>query len=154
MCKEINRFIVAIEGICHAIGTERHLRFHLVACFYVVFFGFLYELTRTLWCITMLSASSVIGFELINTAVESLCNYVQPSFHSLIKVTKDISSGGVLVSAVFAFANGLIIFGNRDKFIFVLNFYLSYPIATLSLITTIIVSIIFIFFYRQIGNIA
>ena len=154
MCKEINRFIVAIEGICHAIGTERHLRFHLVACFYVVFFGFLYGLTRAQWCITLLTASSVIGFELMNTAVESLCNYVQPSFHPLIKVTKDISSGGVLSSAVFAFANGLIIFGNRDKFLFVLNFYLSYPIAKLSLITTIIVSIIFIFFYRQIGNIA
>ena len=154
MCKEINRFIVAIEGICHAIGTERHLRFHLVACFYVIFFGFLYGLTRTLWCITMLSASSVIGFELINTSVESLCNFVKPSFHPLIKVTKDIASGCVLTSAVFAFVNGLIIFGNRDKFIFVLNFYLSYPIATLSLITTIIVSIIFIFFYRQIGNIA
>lgn len=148
MCKEINRFIVAIEGICHAIGTERHLRFHLVACFYVVFFGFLYGLTRALWCITLLTASSVIGFELINTAVESLCNYVQPSFHSLIKVTKDISSGGVLVSAVFAFVNGLIIFGQKDKFLFVLNFYLSYPNAIISLGVTTIISIIFIF-YKQ-----
>ena len=149
MCKEINRFIVAIEGICHAIGTERHLRFHLVACFYVVFFGFLYSLTRAEWGIALLCASSVIGFELINTAVESLCDFVQPSFHPLIKITKDISSGCVLVSAVFAFANGIIIFGNRDKFLFILNFYLSYTSEILSLVVTIIVSLIFIFFYKK-----
>lgn len=149
MYKEINRFFVAIEGICHAIGTERHLRFHLVACFYVIFFGFLYGFSQFQWCITLLSASSVIVFELMNTAVESLCNYVQPSFHPLIKVTKDISSGGVLMSAVFAFVNGLIIFGNEDKFLFVLNFYLSYPTAILSLGVTMIVSLIFIFFYKQ-----
>ena len=112
----------------------------------MVFFGFLYSLTRALWCITLLTASSVIGFELINTAVESLCDFVQPSFHPLIKITKDISSGCVLVSAVFAFANGIIVFGNRDKFLFILNFYLSYPSAILSLVVTIIVSFIFIFF--------
>lgn len=146
MHKEVKKFVVAIEGICHAIRTESHLRFHLVACFYVIFFGFLYSLSRALWCITLLSASSVIGFELINTAVESLCDFVQPSFHPLIKITKDISSGGVLVSAVFALANGIIIFGNWDKFIFILNFYLSYPSAILSLVVTIIVSLIFIFF--------
>lgn len=146
MHREVKKFVVAIEGICHAIRTESHLRFHLVACFYVIFFGFLYSLTRALWCITLLSASSVIGFELINTAVESLCDFVQPSFHPLIKITKDISSGCVLVSAVFAFTNGIIIFGNWDKFIFILNFYLSYPSAILSLVVTIIVSLIFIFF--------
>ncbi|MCI6652956.1 MAG: diacylglycerol kinase family protein [Ruminococcus sp.] len=149
MCREVNRFVVAIEGICHAIRTESHLRFHLVACFYVVFFGFLYSLTRALWCITLLTASSVIGFEFINTAVESLCDFVQPSFHPLIKITKDISSGCVLVSAVFAFANGIIIFGNRDKFLFILKFYLSYPSAILSLVVTIIVSLIFIFFTKS-----
>ena len=149
MCKEINRFIVAIEGICHAIGTERHLRFHLVACFYVVFFGFLYSLSRVEWGIALLCASSVIGFELINTAVESLCDFVHPSFHHLIKITKDISSGCVLVSAVFAFANGILIFGNRDKFLFILKFYLSYPSAILSLVVTIIVSLIFIFFTKS-----
>lgn len=148
MCKEINRFIVAIEGICHAIGTERHLRFHLVACFYVVFFGFLYRLSRVEWGIAMLCASSVICFELINTAVESLCDYIKPSFHPLIKVTKDIASGCVLTSAVFAFVNGLIIFGQKDKFLFVLNFYLSYPNAIISLGVTTIISIIFIF-YKQ-----
>ena len=151
MCKEINRFIVAIEGICHAIGTERHLRFHLVACFYVVFFGFLYGLTRVQWCITMLSASSVIGFELINTSVESLCDYIKPSFHPLIKVTKDIASGCVLTSAVFAFVNGLIIFGQKDKFLFVLNFYLSYPNAIISLGVTTIISIIFIFYKQRVS---
>lgn len=145
MFREVNRFVVAIEGICHAIRTESHLRFHLVACFYVIFFGFLYNLSGVEWGIVLLCASSVIGFELINTAVESLCDFVQPSFHPLIKITKDISSGGVLVSALFAFANGIIIFGNRDKFLFILNFYLSYPTAILSLITTVIVSVLFIF---------
>ena len=83
------------------------------------------------------------------TAVESLCDFVQPSFHPLIKITKDISSGCVLVSAVFAFANGIIIFGNRAKFLFILNFYLSYPSAILSLVVTIIVSFIFIFFTKS-----
>ena len=149
MYREVNRFVVAIEGICHAIRTESHLRFHLVACFYVVFFGFFYSLSRVEWGIALLCASSVIGFELINTAVESLCDFVQPSFHPLIKITKDISSGCVLVSAVFAFANGIIIFGNRDKFLFILNFYLSYPSAILSLVVTIIVSLIFIFFTKS-----
>ena len=48
--------------------------------------------------------------EALNTAFEYLCDVVSPEFHPLVRKSKDIAAGAVLLSAVGAAAIGLIIF--------------------------------------------
>jgi undecaprenol kinase/diacylglycerol kinase (ATP) len=52
----------------------------------------------------------VISFELINTAIEELCNMIHPEQHPLIKKIKDISAGAVLLAATGSVIASLIIF--------------------------------------------
>ena len=48
--------------------------------------------------------------EMINTAIEKLCDVVHLEQHPLIKKVKDIAAGAVLVSAVFSLITAAIIF--------------------------------------------
>jgi diacylglycerol kinase (ATP) len=52
----------------------------------------------------------VMGLEGVNTAIESLSDYVQPERDSRIGHIKDISAGAVLIGAVAAGIAGLIIY--------------------------------------------
>lgn len=48
----------------------------------------------------MLAAALVITMEMFNTAIEKLCDYLQPERDSRIGVIKDISAAAVFWSAV------------------------------------------------------
>jgi diacylglycerol kinase len=52
----------------------------------------------------------VISMEMLNTAIEKLCDVVHKELHPDIKRVKDIAAGAVLVSAIFSLMTGLIIF--------------------------------------------
>ena len=52
----------------------------------------------------------VIAMEMLNTAIEKLCDVVHQEVHPGIKKVKDIAAGAVLISAIFSLITGLIIF--------------------------------------------
>jgi diacylglycerol kinase len=52
----------------------------------------------------------VIGFEIMNTAMEKFLDIVHPDSHYQIRYIKDSMAGAVLVSAVIAFVVGVIVF--------------------------------------------
>lgn len=52
-----------------------------------------------LWIILILGVCLMVS-EMLNTAIEKLCNIVEPNYNSEIKVIKDICTGAVLVSGI------------------------------------------------------
>jgi diacylglycerol kinase len=48
--------------------------------------------------------------ELVNTAIEKLCDLVSPGFNPKVKFIKDVAAAAVLVSAIVAVVTALIIF--------------------------------------------
>ena len=52
----------------------------------------------------------VITLEMMNTAIEKLCDMVQPDKHPEVKIIKDIAAGAVLVAAVCSVIIGAFIF--------------------------------------------
>jgi diacylglycerol kinase len=48
--------------------------------------------------------------EMMNTAVEKLCNVVHQDIHPGIKLVKDIAAGAVLVSAIISVVIACVIF--------------------------------------------
>jgi undecaprenol kinase/diacylglycerol kinase (ATP) len=55
----------------------------------------------------LLCIAMVIGLEMLNSALEQLCNVVQKEYHPVIKSIKDMAAGAVLWASVFAAAIGL-----------------------------------------------
>ena len=62
------------------------------------------------WAIVFLTYAVLTGLELLNSAIESLANYVQPEEHPAMKRAKDLAAGAVLCAAIFAVAIGILLF--------------------------------------------
>jgi diacylglycerol kinase len=61
----------------------------------------------------VLTIGFVLITECVNTALETLCDLVQPSFHPLVKRAKDVTAGAVLIGALASVGVALLLFGPR-----------------------------------------
>lgn len=52
----------------------------------------------------------VLVLEMMNTALEYVCNLVTENYHPAVKVIKDLAAGAVLISAVGSVVIAFIIF--------------------------------------------
>ena len=55
-----------------------------------------------IWLALIASLLFVLSVEFMNTAVECLCDHVQPQKHSAIRITKDLASAAVFFVLVLA----------------------------------------------------
>ena len=99
----------AVEGLLHAVKTQRHMRWHAVACLAVVLLAPLLHVTPEEFALLCLAAALVVVGELFNTALENLVDLASPDFHPLAKAAKDVAAGAVLVAAFAAVAVGWVI---------------------------------------------
>ena len=72
--------------------------------------GFYVQITPVEWCILLMMIGIVIGFEMINTAIENLVNLVTRERKPLAGKIKDIAAGAVLFVSIIAVFVGIIIF--------------------------------------------
>ncbi len=92
-------FHCAWHGICAALRQERNLRIHLCAVVFVVMFGVWQDLSAGHWAIQLLCCALVVSLELINSALEALCDAFCTDQHPAVRYAKDVSAGAVLVCA-------------------------------------------------------
>lgn len=101
------RFRYALQGLQAAYRTESSFRFQCIATVGIFTLAALYGASAQWWAIIALSCGNVLGLELLNTALERALNLLHPSWHRMIKISKDCAAGAVLVASFFA----LIVFG-------------------------------------------
>jgi diacylglycerol kinase len=112
--KLLQSFRYALRGIAYAVRTQRNMRIHLVAVAVVVWCNTLAGLSTTHWCLELLCCMAVLSLELVNTAVERVCDRVTQMQNTLIGQAKDAAAGAVLVSAVGAVCVALLVFFRGD----------------------------------------
>jgi diacylglycerol kinase len=103
-------FLFAISVIIKVIKHERNFSIHLIALFLVTAAGYYFNISPAEWIMVIFAAALVMVTEMINSAVEYLCDYTSPQHNEKIKAVKDIAAGAVLLSAIAALIIGLIIF--------------------------------------------
>jgi diacylglycerol kinase (ATP) len=54
------------------------------------------------WVALIASLLFVLSVEFMNTAIERLCNHIQPDKHEAIRITKDLASAAVFFSLLLA----------------------------------------------------
>lgn len=138
-------FSYAIQGLWFCIRNERNMRIHFVIILFVLLFSRFYDFTNTEFIMLLLTFSSVIVSEMLNTALETVVNLVSQSYHQLAKLAKDISAGAVFISAVFSVTIGVILFWDLDTFTKIYQYFCDNPKFIFGLFVLIIISIIFIF---------
>lgn len=100
----------ALCGLVEMLRGQRNAWIHFFATAMVVIAGWSLGVSSLEWCLLTLSIAIVWVSEALNTAFEFLCDVASPEFHPLVKKSKDVAAGAVLVSAVGAMVIGLIIF--------------------------------------------
>ena len=142
-------FVYAFRGIFRTIANERNLRVHITCVVYMVsilLFTDWFTLSRTDWAILMLACGSVIGGEIVNTAIENAVNLASKEYTEYGKIAKDAAAGAVLVSAVFAVIVGIIILFQPEAFKAMYEYFAGNLPMFAVLVLSIIPATLFIFF--------
>ncbi|MBX3254344.1 MAG: diacylglycerol kinase family protein [Chitinophagaceae bacterium] len=108
--KTIRSFKYAAEGVLLFFRHERNARIQFFAATVSVVLGLWLHITTVEWIAVLLCITAVFSLEMVNTALEKLCDLIQPEYHPAVKVIKDVSAGAVLLSAVASLVIGIIIF--------------------------------------------
>jgi diacylglycerol kinase len=109
-------FGFAARGVW-VVRSGPNFRVQVVAAATVMFLVFAYGITGTQLGLIVLSIAAVLSAEIVNTAVERICDLVAElhgiGHDSRIRDIKDLAAGAVLVTALGAAAVGLIVLGPR-----------------------------------------
>jgi diacylglycerol kinase (ATP) len=100
----------AVIGIIEMLKSQHNAWVHAVATLGVIVAGAIFGISTTEWCLLVLVVTTVWVAEGLNTAFEFMCDVASPEFHPLVKKSKDVAAGAVLLSAMGAASVGLIIF--------------------------------------------
>ncbi|MHC1716626.1 MAG: diacylglycerol kinase family protein [Candidatus Dojkabacteria bacterium] len=100
----------ARNGLKLIFRNERNFRIDLAVAIVVIALGFFFDITHYDWIAISLVISMVFISEVINSAIEALCDTVSQDFKVNIKYAKDVSAGAVLVSALVSVTTGIIVF--------------------------------------------
>lgn len=104
------KFSNATKGLWVILKEENSLWVHLIATAIVIILGIIVELEPWEWCIIFLAIGLVIGFEIINTAIEYLVDIVSFEYNLKAKKIKDVAAMATLFVTLIAIIVGLIIF--------------------------------------------
>lgn len=114
----LKSFKYAFTGIYTLIREEPNAKIHLLAALAVLVAGSFCQLSLGEWAIIGFSITLVFVAEMINTALEKMCDLVTRETNPEIKKIKDIAAGAVLLCACTAVICGLCIFGPRLLLLF------------------------------------
>lgn len=106
----IRSFGYATAGLFWALRRERNLQIHLVAGLAATALGLGLKIARWEWCAVLLSIGLVVMAEMLNTALEILCDAVTLEQNERIRRAKDAAAGAVLAAAVIAAIVGGVVF--------------------------------------------
>ncbi len=106
----LKSFSCAFSGIYILISSQHNVWIHLFVSVMVIAAAFLFQVTVIEWIMLIFAIVIVLVAEAMNTSVELLCNFVSPDYQELIRKTKDVAAGAVLIAAVGAASIGLLIF--------------------------------------------
>ncbi|MGC4101673.1 diacylglycerol kinase family protein [Ferruginibacter sp.] len=108
--KWMRSFGFALNGFRICFTGEHNFRIHVLCGVTAIVLGCITGLSATEWIAVTGCIAFVTVLEMINTAIEKLCDMVHKEIHPVIKMVKDISAGAVLLAAVGSAITGVLIF--------------------------------------------
>jgi len=100
----------AVKGFYLLITTEHSIMVQLTISVLMCILGFYLKISAVEWMFQILAIGLVLTAESLNTAIEAICDYIQPNFDKKIGFIKDIAAGAVTFAALTAVVIGAIIY--------------------------------------------
>jgi undecaprenol kinase/diacylglycerol kinase (ATP) len=103
-------FINAFSGLKYFLRHESNGKIQSIIGFCTLLLAAFFHISYVEWVVILICIGSVLSLEMLNSALEKLCDIVQPDFHPQIKIIKDVAAGSVLWASIISASIGVIIF--------------------------------------------
>ncbi|WP_378953787.1 diacylglycerol kinase family protein [Pelosinus sp. sgz500959] len=103
----------AFSGIVYCLLHERNMKIHMAAAFFAGGLAWWLQLDDDKILVLLVTISSVLVAEMVNTVVEKVVDMVSPEVHPLAKIAKDVAAGAVLITAIISLIVGYILFWKK-----------------------------------------
>ena len=103
-------FCHALNGLWYALRYEHNMYIILLAIVVVTSAGFYFQISIIEWLFCIVAMGIVTAMELINSAIEAICDLVTLESNPLVKIAKDTASGASLIFCLMSAIIGSIIF--------------------------------------------
>ena len=110
MVNFLKSFVYAFHGFATFFRHERNGKIQLFVAAVAISLSCWLGLSSTEWLAILGCIGAVLSLEMINSAIEKLCNLVHPAHHPLVKSIKDMCAGAVLWVSITSTIIGVIIF--------------------------------------------
>lgn len=145
-----NSFRCAFRGITLCVQTERNFRIHLCAALYVTVFACAARLNASSSALLCVCFSMMLGAELLNTAIERLCDRNACGYDGFVRDAKDIAAAAVFICALFCVVVGIILFSREAAVQNIITFFLQKLWALALLVLTLPFAAVFVFAFNKI----
>ena len=142
-------FLHAFRGLRLCITGERNFRVHMTAAFYVTAAALMGRVSATEAAVLCLCFGLTMGAELMNTAVERLCDKTARGYDSMVKDAKDIAAAAVFVCAAACVAVGFFVFLVHGALLTALRFLAARLGLLMLMIVTVPAAVWFVFFFGR-----
>jgi diacylglycerol kinase len=98
--KMLKSFKYATKGIVYYVKTNNNFQFQLIAVLLVLFFAIGLSVTTSEFALLLFCISLVLSLEILNSAVEKLCDFIHPDRNKAIGHIKDLAAAAVLLASM------------------------------------------------------
>ena len=92
------------------LKSERNFQLEVLALIVNLFLMVYFQLNSTDVALILLVCFLVLIAETINTAIEKICDFVEPNFNKKIGLIKDIAAGSVILATLLSIIVGVLVY--------------------------------------------
>lgn len=100
----------AFTGVFLMLKSERNFQLEVVALLINIFLIFYLKLSTIDTVLIFIVSFGVLSAEIFNTAIEKICDIMQPEFDKRIGFIKDIAAGAVILMAILSVVVGILVY--------------------------------------------
>ncbi|WBX97768.1 diacylglycerol kinase family protein [Chryseobacterium gambrini] len=100
----------AFRGVFLMMKHERNFQLEFAAFLVNLFLIFYLNLSSTDTILILMVSFGVLATEILNTAIEKICDFIHPDFDKRIGFIKDISAGAVVLMAILSVIVGVMVY--------------------------------------------
>ncbi len=108
--KLIRSFHYAFRGVIHLLTDQQNARIHASAAILVGIIAYILNVSRVEATILFMAVIMVFAMEIMNTAIEKVCDLIDEKDNDKIRFIKDGMAGAVLIASVIAVVVAILIF--------------------------------------------
>ncbi len=100
----------AFRGVIRLLANEQNARIHAIITIGTGILVYILNVSRLEAAILFMAVIMVFAMEIMNTAIEKVCNEIDQKHNENIKFIKDAMAGAVLLASVIAIVVAALIF--------------------------------------------